>query len=102
MSALVKLYEKPSYSNKVFVMKLLFNIKMSEGGSIVDHLNEFNTLPSQLSSINMNFDDGFRALIILCSFLESWNSLVMAVSNFVPSSNTLKFDDVIGVHWVFT
>ena len=45
----------------------------------------------------MNFDDEVRALLILCSFPESWNSLVMAVSNFVPSSNTLKFDDVFGV-----
>ena len=45
----------------------------------------------------MNFDDEVRALLILCSFLESWNSLVMAVSNYVPSSNTLKFDDVVGV-----
>jgi hypothetical protein len=42
MKALAKLYEKPSTSNKVFLMKHLFNMKMSEGGSIVDHLNEFN------------------------------------------------------------
>ena len=45
----------------------------------------------------MKFDDEVRALLILCSLPESWNSLVMAVSNSVPSSNTLKFDDVIGV-----
>ena len=45
----------------------------------------------------MNFDDEVRALLILCSFPESWNSLVMAVSTFVPSSNTLKFDDVVSV-----
>ena len=45
----------------------------------------------------MNFDDEVRALLILCSFPESWNSLVMAVSNSVPSSNTLKFDDVVCV-----
>ena len=44
MSALSKLYEKPSASNKVFLMKRLFNMKMSEGGSITDHLNELNTL----------------------------------------------------------
>ena len=31
------------------------------------------------------------------SFLERWNGLVMVVSNFVPSSDTLKFDDVVGV-----
>ena len=46
MSALSKLYEKPSASNKVFLMKRLFNMKMSEGGSVADHLNEFNTLTS--------------------------------------------------------
>ena len=37
MSALSKLYEKPSASNKVFLMKHLFNMKMSEGRSVVDH-----------------------------------------------------------------
>ena len=46
MEALAKLYEKPSASNKVFLMKHLFNLKMVEGGSIADHLNEFNTITS--------------------------------------------------------
>ena len=32
IKALAKLYEKPSASNKVFLMKRLFNMKMSEGG----------------------------------------------------------------------
>lgn len=36
-------------------------------------------------------------LLILCSLLESWNSLVMVVSNSVSGSNKLKIDDVIGV-----
>ena len=97
MRTLGKLYEKPSASNKLFLMNILSNMKMSEGGSIADHLNEFNTLTSQLSSVNVKFDDDVRDLLILCSFPEIWNSLLMAVSNFVPSSNTLKFDDVVGV-----
>ena len=33
MSALCKLYEKPWASNMVFLMKRLFNMKMSKGGS---------------------------------------------------------------------
>ena len=61
MSALGKLYEKPSASNKVFLMKRLFNMKMSEGGSVADNLNEFNTLTSQLSSVKVKFDDEVRA-----------------------------------------
>jgi hypothetical protein len=44
MDALAKLYEKPLASNKVFLMKRLFNMNMSEGGYVADHLNEFNTV----------------------------------------------------------
>jgi hypothetical protein len=71
MDALAKLYEKPSASNKVFLMKRLSNMKMSEGGSVADHLNEFNTVTNQLSSVKVDFDDEVRALLILCSLLES-------------------------------
>ena len=46
METLVKLYEKPSASNKVFLMKRLFNMKMIAGGSVANHLNEFNTITS--------------------------------------------------------
>ena len=96
MQTLEKLYEKPSASNKVFLMKRLFNMKMSEGGSVADHLNDFNTVASQLSSIGVKFDDEVRALLFLCSLPESWNGLVMAISNSVSRSSTLNFDDVVG------
>jgi hypothetical protein len=97
MDVLAKLYEKPLTSNKVFLMKRLFNMKMSEGGSVADHLNEFNMITNQLSSVKVDFDDKVRDVLILCSLLESWNILVMVVTNSVSSSITLKFDDVVGV-----
>jgi hypothetical protein len=81
MDTLAKLYEKPLASNKVFLMKRLFNMNMSEGGSVADRLNEFNTVTNQLSYVKVDFDDEGRALLILCSLPESWNSLVMVVSN---------------------
>jgi len=96
MQTLSKLYEKPSASNKVFLMKQLFNMKMSEGGYVADHLNDFNIVTSQLSYVGVNFDDEVRALLFLCSLPESWNGLVMAISNSVSGSSTLKFDDVVG------
>ena len=76
-------------------MKHLFSMKMSEGGSIVDHLNGFNTVTSKLSSVKVKFDDEVRDLLFLCSLPKSWNGLVMAISNFVSGSSTLKFDDVV-------
>eukprot|EP00253_Pinus_taeda_P006358 PITA_06358 len=54
------------------------------------------TITSQLSSVGVNFDDEVRALLFLCSLLESWHGLVMAISNSVSISSTLKFDDVVG------
>jgi hypothetical protein len=71
MDAFSKLYEKTSMSNKVFLIKRLFNMNISEGGSIADYLNEFNTVTNQLSSIKVDFDDEVRDLLILCSLLES-------------------------------
>ena len=78
-------------------MKHLFNMKMAKGGSITDHLNEFNIVTSQLSSVGVNFDEEIRALLILCSLLESWNGLLMAMITSIPRSSTLKYDDVVGV-----
>ena len=65
MDALAKFYEKPSASNKVFLMKRLFNMNMSEGGFIADQLNDFNTVTNQLSSVKVDFDDEVRALLIM-------------------------------------
>jgi hypothetical protein len=41
-------------------MKRLFNMKMSEGGFVSDHLNEFNMVTNQLSSVKVEFDDEVR------------------------------------------
>jgi hypothetical protein len=46
-------------------MKRLFNMKMSEGGFVADHLNEFNIVTNKLSSIKVDFDDEVRDLLIL-------------------------------------
>ena len=54
MSALDKLYEKTLASNKVFSVKSLFNMKMPEGGYVVDYLNEFNSITSKSSMYSLN------------------------------------------------
>ena len=71
MSTLDKLYEKPLSSNKVILMKCLFNMNISEGGSIVDNINEFNMITSQLSFVKVKFDDEVRDVLILSALPES-------------------------------
>lgn len=82
MGKLAMLYEKSLASNKVFLMKSLLNMQMVEGGSILNHLNEFNIITNQMHSMGIDFEDEIRFLL-LCSLLDSWNSLVMEVSNIV-------------------
>ena len=43
-------------------------MRMLEGGSVVDHLNEFFTINSQLSSMNVNFDEEISSLLIFVFF----------------------------------
>ena len=69
MKALFGMYEKPSVNNKVHLMKKLFNLKIVENASIAQHLNEFNTITNQLSSVEIDFDNEIRALIVLASLL---------------------------------
>lgn len=72
MTALSQMYEKPSTSNKVFLMKKLFNIKISEGDGVAEHLNKFNMVICQLSSVGINFNDEVRALVLLFSFAREF------------------------------
>ena len=56
-------------------MKCLFNMKMSEGGFVADHLNKFNTLTSQLSSVKVKFDDEVRSCANLHKAGITWSWL---------------------------
>jgi hypothetical protein len=70
MAALLSMYEKPLANNMVLLMKKLFNLKMEKGASVAQHLNEFNTITNQLSSVEINFDYENCALIILGIFAK--------------------------------
>ena len=76
-------------------MKKLFNIRMADNGTVIEHLNEFNTITSQLESVVSVFDDEVRALLLLSSLPNSWNNLVVVVG-ISSRSKKLKLDDVIG------
>ena len=71
MKALSSMYEKPSTNNKVHLMKKLFNLKIVENALVAQHLNKFNTITNQLSSVEIDFDDEIRALIVLASLPNS-------------------------------
>ena len=93
MKGLSNMYEKPSASNKVFLMRRLFNLKIAEGAFVTYHINEFNVITTQLSSMEVTFEDGVKALILLSSLPESWSATVIAVSSSSGIAK-LKMDNI--------
>jgi hypothetical protein len=65
---------------------------MNDGDSMTEHLNAFNTVVSQLLSVNIKLFDEDKCISLLCSFPNSWDSIVVAISS---NATTLKFDDVV-------
>src|ERR1044071_7485254 len=52
MEALSNMYEKPSPTNKVFLIRELVNIRMKEGSSATEHINLFKSHLTRLSAVN--------------------------------------------------
>ena len=55
--------------------------------------NEFNVITTQLSSVEIDFDDEIKALILLSSLPESWGATVTTVSSSFGSSK-LKLNEI--------
>ena len=66
---------------------------MAEGASIVDHINEFNMITTQLSSVEIDFDDEIKAVILSSSLPKSWGATVTVVSSSFGSSK-LKLNEI--------
>ena len=73
------MYQTASAANKIFIMKKLYKLKMKEGTAMSNHINELNTLLCQAHSIGMPQDDENKAVILLCSLLDSWDGVVIAI-----------------------
>ena len=93
IKALSNIYEKPSASNKVYLIHLLFATRLKEGDCVTDHVNEFNSILSRLSSVDIKFDHELQALLMISSLHDSWSEFVSAISN-SSGSGKMNFEGV--------
>ena len=83
-------YERKATQNKAFVARKLVNLKLKEGRSIAEHLSEFQDLVNHMVTMKMIIDDELQALLLLSSLLDSWETLVVSLSN-SASNGVLQF-----------
>jgi hypothetical protein len=87
------LYQSKSLVNKLFLQKKLYLLRMSDESLITKHLNAFNTLISQLLFMDIKNTEEEKCISLLCYFLDSRDSLVMATGS---NSTTLMLEYVVG------
>jgi hypothetical protein len=85
-------YQSKSLVNKSFLRNKLYLLRIVDGSSVTKHLNVFNNIKSRLLSIDIKITKDEKCIILLCSFLDSWDSLVMAIGS---NSTTLALEDVV-------
>eukprot|EP00253_Pinus_taeda_P021042 PITA_21042 len=84
-------YQSKSLVNKLFLQKKLYNLRMKDGDSVIEHLNAFNTVVSQLASVHIKISYEDKCISLLCSLPESWDSLVIAIGS---NATALHFDEI--------
>ena len=74
-------------------MNKLFHLRMDKNGTITEHLNVYNTLVSQITSIGIKMTEEEKCITLLCSLSDSWDNLIVAIGS--SSQATLKFDKIV-------
>jgi hypothetical protein len=91
---LESLYMKKSLTRRIYLKRQLYSLWMKEGTKVVDHLNTFNILIVQLTSMEVKFKDEDKAITLLCSLPKSWDNIVTSI--IFISTEFLYYDSVAG------
>eukprot|EP00253_Pinus_taeda_P029973 PITA_29973 len=85
-------YQSKSLVNKLFLWKKLYNLRMKDGDLVAEHLNAFNTVVSQLLTIDIKISTEDKCISLVCSLPDSWDSLVIAIGS---NTTALQFDEIV-------
>ena len=87
------LYQSKSLVNKLFLQNKPYHLRMDDNGRVTEHMNAYNTLVSQITSVGIKMDEEDRCITLLCSLPYSWDNLLVAIGSAIQV--TLKFDKIV-------
>lgn len=90
---LESLIQKKTPRNKAHLVRRLVKLEYSDGQNMIEHLNTFKGIVNQLTKADMKIDDELQTLLLLSSLPESWDTLVVTLSNSAPDGK-LVMDSV--------
>ena len=81
---LENLFARITLENKTIMIRRLVNLKYKDGNNIVEHISSFQGIVNKLVTMKMNINDKMQASLLLNSLPDSWETLVVTVSNSTP------------------
>ena len=74
-------YEKKVAATKILLIRRLYNLPMKESDSVQAHLNEYESLSSQIAAQGTIIEDELKAMLLMSSLPSSWETFVTIVCN---------------------
>ena len=66
---------------------------MDDNDIVIEHLNVYKTIVSEITSISITMVEEDKSITILCYFSDSWDNLIFAIGS--ANQSTLKFDEKV-------
>ncbi|KAH9717205.1 hypothetical protein KPL71_021739 [Citrus sinensis] len=76
---LEQLYMTKSLANRLYIKKKMFSMRMIEGASLDEHIDEFNKVCDELEPIDEGLSDESKALLLISSLPKSYEHFVDAL-----------------------
>lgn len=73
-------YMSKSATNKLYLKQKFYGLKMQEGSDLVEHVNAFNQLVTNLARLDVKIDDDDKALLLV-SLPPSYEHLVITMTH---------------------
>lgn len=88
---LENLYMTKSLANRLYIKKKMFSLRMVEGSSLDEHIDEFNKVCDALETIDEGLSDESKALLLINSLPKSYEHFVDAL---LYGRQTLSLEEV--------
>ena len=90
---LESLYMVKNLMNKLYVKKQLYGLQMEESTDLLEHLNKFNMLNTQLLNFGVKIGEDDKTILLMASLPPSYDHLDTTL---LYGKETLAFEEVMG------
>ena len=78
-NTLKNIHERANLSSKLFLLRKLYSLKLSEGGNVNEHINKIYEIRDKLTAIGETINDQHLSALMLCSLPPSYDTLITAL-----------------------